>query len=176
VNSPKDFVISFEGLKNGVHSFEYQIENSFFDSYGMPPEVESVAVQMCLNFRKTDTMLQLEFTHSGHCKVTCGLCLVPLELPVKGNYSLVVNFGDAYAEPADGLLVLPHGSYQMSVMDLIHDNVRLTLPGHFNCKSPGKEGMPCDNDMLNTLDKYLGAQDVSEPREDPRWAALKKLK
>ena len=56
----KEFNIQFVGLKEGKHTFEYSIDNKFFETFNYN-EFESSVVNVELSFTKKTTLLELFF-------------------------------------------------------------------------------------------------------------------
>jgi hypothetical protein len=87
----KEFVISFIGLKEGEHRFEYQIDSTFFDAFNYD-EYEKASIIVDLVFVKKTTMLELSFSYQGTVEVPCDLTGELFDLKTKGNLSLIVKF------------------------------------------------------------------------------------
>ena len=61
-----EFTLPIQGLKNGVHEYDFQIDRTFFAEFeGSPISVGEVDVHMVLD-RNSD-MLVFEFELSGDC-------------------------------------------------------------------------------------------------------------
>jgi uncharacterized protein len=172
-----EYVIAFEGLKNGVHLFDYQIDLSFFESSGMSISLESLSAAVQVSLNKQDTMLLFEVLYTGEGFAPCDRCLVPYNTPISGNYNLVVRLGEEEKELGDGLVEIPRTQHAFDIRPFVYDSVCLNLPLQIGCKTPGKKDNPCDMGMLSTLEKYqYGEANTSDDDIDPRWEALKKLK
>ena len=62
-----DFVLSFFGLKEGSHKFEYKIDKQFFESFQFD-EFLDADLQCTLDFDKKSTLLELHFeVKEWHC-------------------------------------------------------------------------------------------------------------
>ena len=103
----KLFNIPFVGLKLGSHSFQYQIDNSFFEYFDFH-EFEQTSLTVDLLFIKKTTLLELEFVLKGNVNVLCDISLEPFNLELKDSLSLVVKFGEEYNDDDEQILILPH--------------------------------------------------------------------
>jgi len=173
-----EYVIAFEGLKNGIHLFDYHIDLSFFEDSGMLIPLDTLAVGVQVSLNKQDSFLQFDISYTGEGAAPCDRCLVHYNTLLKGTYTLVVNLGESDRELGDGLVEIPRNQHAFNIRPFVYDSICLNLPSQIGCSKPGKAGNPCDAEMLQTLDKYqYGEANQSESDEiDPRWEALKKLK
>jgi len=87
-----DFVLSFYGLKDGLHKFEYKIDKQFFESFNFD-ELLDADIRVDLDFVKKPTLLELHFENNGMATVPCDISNEPFEL-LNGELDLVVNFGE----------------------------------------------------------------------------------
>lgn len=173
MTSEKDFLIQFSGLKVGKHQFEYQIDNDFFNLFEYD-EYNSADIHVKVLLEKKSTMLELSFQHKGTVNVPCDITNEDFDLPIKGNLSLLVKFGEEYNDENDAFLILTHGEYQMSVAQYIYEMIVLSVPQ--KRIHPGVK----DGTLESATLEYLTNQTEEEPEEenkeiDPRWDKLKQL-
>ncbi|MBF6607272.1 MAG: DUF177 domain-containing protein [Flavobacterium sp.] len=170
-----EFLIPFIGLKLGKHQFEYQISKEFFDHYEYD-EFEDSKIVVHVVLEKKSSMLELTFKHKGTVHVPCDLTGEMFDLPVKGSTHVVVQFGDAYNDDNDELLILPHGEHQINVAQIIYEMIALSVP--LKRVHPGVADGSLKSETLDKLNEIL-VTDVTEVKEeedtDPRWDELKKL-
>lgn len=171
-----EFLIPFIGLKLGKHQFEYQIDKTFFDHFEYD-EYEAVDVKVSLAFEKKSTMLELAFKHAGSVQVPCDLTGESFDLPIKGKFKLVVQFGESFNNDNDELLILPHGEHQMDVSQYIYEMIVLSVPQ--KRIHPGVKDGTMESEALKKLDE-ISVQQVNLDAEqkdetDPRWDKLKQL-
>ena len=166
------FLIPFAGLKDGVHHFDFAINDEFFEGYDFF-DFKKVDVKVHLAFEKTPTMLNLDFKASGKVNVPCDLSNEPFDLSISSDYHLVVKFGDSDNLNDDELLILPHGSYQIDVAHYIYEMNVLSIPQ--KKIHPGIKNGTLKSKVLEKL-KDLDPQKKSLSDEiDPRWDKLKDL-
>jgi uncharacterized metal-binding protein YceD (DUF177 family) len=173
----KEFLIPFVGLKLGKHQFEYQINKSFFDIFDFD-EYNDAAVVVQVVLEKKTTMLELVFKHKGTVNVPCDLTGENFDLPIKGKIKLVVQFGDAFNNDNEELLVLPHGEYQIDVAQYIYEMIVLSVPQ--KRVHPGIKDGTLQSEALEKLNelkikKKEVDKEIKEESIDPRWDKLKQL-
>lgn len=179
--------VSFAGLSLGVHDFEFQITQSFFDLFEFDQDFRDPDLKLHLVFDKKNNFLELAFHLSGTIEVLCDLTNQPYRDSIEGNSALIVKFGDDYDYLDDEVWVIPQGEHMINIAQMIYEMTLLALPVkriHPDVKS-GKS----HSEMLDLLDQYgLNEEEetisstteedenLNEDEIDPRWEALKNLK
>ncbi|HLF51122.1 DUF177 domain-containing protein [Flavobacterium sp.] len=172
-----EFLIPFVGLKLGKHQFEYQINKAFFDSFDYD-DFESSDIKVNVVLDKKSTLLELNLKHKGTVHVPCDLTSEMFDLPIKGNVKLIVQFGEAYNDDNDELLILPHGEHQIDISQIIYEMIVLSIP--LRRVHPGVKDGTLDSEALKKLNELrVEEEKVEKSKEDenidPRWDELKKL-
>ncbi len=171
----KEYTIPFVGLKQGLHRFEYQIDNTFFEHFEYD-EFNSSVVNVDLEFTKKSTLLELHFKTTGTINVNCDLTNEPFDLPIENELFLVVKFGDEYSEENEELLIIPHGEYEVNVQQYIYESSVLAVPS--KRVHPGVEDGSLQSDMLKKLEELSPKEKTVENNNeeiDTRWDKLKNL-
>ncbi len=174
----KDYSISFKGLTEGLHKFEYQIGTSFFKLFENPL-VESGQLNAVVSLNKSQNLLVVDFNISGVVNSICDNCLAPIEIPVDCSERLYFNFGLEYAEQSEEIIVLSYDEHQINVAQWLYEFIIVSLPiRHIHPED--ENGNPtCNIQMLDKLNEYRVDEgdilDKKENNSDPRWDALKKL-
>lgn len=173
----KDYGIPFKGLKEGKHLFEYEVGSTFFELFETSL-VTNGDVKVKVELNKSSALLTLDFDIDGTVETVCDHCLGSLELSVENTSRIYVKFGEAYDEPSEELIVLPHEAHEINVAQLMYEFICVSLPIR-HVHPDDEDGNPtCDPEMLDKLDQYLVEDEHEEEQEDdidPRWEALKKL-
>ena len=171
----KEFNIPFVGLKQGVHKFEYQVGNTFFEHFEYT-EFNASAVKIDLEFNKKPTMLELRFVANGTVNVNCDVTNEPFDLAVKNELFLVVKFGEAYNDENEEILILPHGEYEINVQQYVYELIVLGVPS--KRVHPGVEDGTLESDILDKLEELSPKEKTLKKDNeeiDPRWDKLKNL-
>ena len=187
------FVIPFVGLKIGMHTYEFEIANAFFEQveYSL---IEKGNVRVTLNLEKKETMMIGDFSIEGSIEASCGLCNGPVNVEIEGEYQLIFKFDDKPTDDETLIIVYPV-EFEIDLRENLLELITVSLPS----RTVHPEG-ECDEEMLEILNEYRvnaddedfeednfededfdDAEDTEEePDEDddfidPRWAALKGL-
>lgn len=170
-----EYLIPFIGLKLGKHQFDYQIDKTFFDRFEYD-EFESCNVKVDVVLDKKSTMLELHFKHKGTVHVPCDLTGEPFDLPIKGKINVVVQFGDAFNNENEELLILPHGEHQVDVSQYIYEMIVLSIP--LKRVHPGVKDGTLKSEAIEKLQELTvkaKKEETKSEETDPRWDQLKKL-
>ena len=178
--------IDLKNLSQGVHVYEYLLENQFFiDIDGA--EVQKGKVKVNLSVKCTSGIFEMKFQISGVVVVPCDRCLDDMEIPVESQNRLVVKFGKEYSEESDEVVIVPEDEGAINLAWFLYEFVALGIPmKHIHL--PGK----CNKSMSSKLKKHTThsstdddldndmTDDISNEEEgvsgsDPRWDALKGL-
>ena len=171
----KEFTIPFVGLKTGKHLFGYIIDQAFFE-YFEYEEFNNVNIDVNVELEKKTTLLELHFKVSGWVNVNCDLTNEPYNQDIENEFDLVVNFGDEYNDENIDILIVPHGTYEVSIQQYIYELIVLAVP--IKRIHPGVEDGTLDSDIFEKLEELSPKLKESKEKEediDPRWNTLKKL-
>lgn len=173
----KQFSIPFTGLKIGKHQFNFDIDNSFFDAYEYSL-VKKGSLKAEVELDKQETMLILQFRIEGTIVLDCDKCLAEFNSPISVRERQIVKFAEDELESDDlEIIMLNKKESEINVADLIYEFITVSVPYIKICEQNG-DGQQCDQEMIARLESLaIGSREEEEKiDEDPRWAALKKLK
>lgn len=166
MRSLSEYIIKFEGLKQGIHFYEFNLDNKFFEEFDCF-ELDKSAFKVELEFKKQSTMMVLTFNFTGTINVPCDRCLDNVDVDVDGEEKLIVKFGNEEYDVSDEILILPQHEYELNVAKYIYEFININLPQkrvHF-------EGL-CNQNVIDELDKIEQKKEINE---DPRWSTLKDI-
>jgi uncharacterized protein len=165
------YCIPLSGLKEGRHTFDFEINKEFFEQVE-ESEVKEGRLIANIQMDKMSTHLDLAITISGEVRICCDRCLEMFFHPVACENRLLVKFGKTVEEIDPDILSLPIGEHELDLQQHLYEYIMLALPikrvhpNDMNGKST------CDPEMLKKLDELI----IDEEKEtDPRWDKLKNL-
>ncbi len=170
----KMYDISFVGLKQGKHIFDYQIDNSFFEIFNYN-EFNEVSQKVTVILDKKSNLMELTFTSEGIVNVNCDISNEPFDLPTQGELFLVVKFGEEFNDENDELLILPNGEHTINIAQYIYEMIILSVPVKHIHPNIEDESFAS---VLHTLEELSPKEkDIVEDYQDidPRWNELRKL-
>lgn len=170
MNRISRYDIAFKGLKEGVHKFEYQIDEKFFELF------EESLVQMGnitadVVIKKQSTLLSLVFNLKGSVELTCDRCLEKYNQPIKQNAEIFVKFGEEQVDDGGDVLWLLPEEHQLNIAQLLYEYIVLSIPVKHVHPDDKYGQSTCNPEMLEQIKKYSGNVDLI----DQRWDSLKGL-
>ena len=167
--------IEFKGLKEGLHEYEFEVNNKFFEHFD-ESLVKNGDVSVKVTLEKRSAFLKLLFSISGWLELTCDRCLEEYPQDVELETELFIKFGEEteYEEGDNVIWVLPE-EHAIELAQVIYEYVALSIP--LRQVHPNETGEnSCNPEMLERLNNITHVEEVEEEEIDPRWAALKNLK
>lgn len=173
MESLRKYEIPFAGLKDGEHSFEFQISKEFFENYEASV-ISNGSLIAEVTLEKSQRLLVLDIVIHGEVEVPCDRCLDLFMQALAFEEKLFVKFGEEHKELAEDVLVLANNEHTLNIAQYIYEFIHLHLP--YKRVHPdlpeGESG--CNREMLNRLNELIIDQ-TSEVQGDPRWKKLKGL-
>ena len=170
--SLEPFKIDLNGLKEGVTTFGYDLDDAYFEAVEAP-EVRRGRVRVDLTVSRAASVFRLDFHIGGTVHVPCDLCLDDMEQEVAADNSLTARLGEEYSED-DDLITVGRDEGLLDVSWFIYEFIALGIPIK-HVHAPGK----CNPAMIKVLEEHSAARS-SDGGEggavDSRWSELEKLK
>lgn len=165
------FTIPLEGLKDGMHQFDFQIDKEFFKHFEQSP-IQEGNFDLKLFFDKRPDLLVLTFDFKGSFSTNCDRCLEAIQLPMKNNEQLLVKYAETPSEEAE-VVYIERGTQQLNVAKYAYEFICLSIPmiKVYDCEED--ENPPCNQAILDQLYKE---EEIEEETKNPVWDALKDLK
>lgn len=170
----RNYNISFSGLKNGKHHFEFPISQAFFDLFETEKEFTNAQLVSEISLEKHATFLDFVISINGKLTLTCDISNEEFEHFIENEIKVLVKFGEEYDDSNEEIITISHTDCEFNVAQLIYEAVALAIP--MKKISPNT----ADNDEYQTLLEKFSPKINEEIEEnadiDPRWAALQQLK
>lgn len=174
MSTRKDHIIQFVGLSIGSHEFEFDINDTFFEHLDYS-EIKQGNISIVLTLLKQSTMMVLHFEISGTVKQDCDRCTAPLDLPINGNYKLIIKVGGSdTGNEDDDIITIAANEHELDLSQYIYEYIALSLPIKRVHPDNKKGESTCDKKMLKKLEHFLLEEEKEET--DPRWNGLKNIK
>jgi uncharacterized metal-binding protein YceD (DUF177 family) len=167
------YTIPFRGLKDGIHFFEFQIDNSFFEQLNFFDFIDT-NLNLNLTLDKKSNILTLKFDFEGFVKLSCDVTTEPFDHHLETNFTLIVKFGDEERYDGDEILILSNGSSQIDISQYIYETIILAIPQ--KKVHPGVIDGSLNSDIIQKLSDLGPMKKKKLKKEiDPRWVKLKDL-
>ena len=164
------FIIRLNGLPVGNHLYEFEVNNTFFESREYA-EITGGKFEVKLELIKQNHLIQLIFTIEGTAQVGCDRCTKPYDIEVDAREEMFLKFGDPDEEHPENVLVLPHGANELDISQPLYEFISLALP-YRRVPCEEDESFECDEATL----KKLNEVSTDEPEQKPGDSIWDKLK
>lgn len=166
----RNYDIVFSGLKNGKHQFQFEIDKAFFQLFETEQEFSEPKIVVDVFMEKHTTFLEFEVQTEGIINLICDISNENFDHPIKNKISVLVKLGEEYDDSDIDVITIPSKDHAFNIAQLIYENVILSVP--MKKVSPNISA-----EDLEILKKFSPPEEIEEePKSDPRWEALKKLK
>ena len=179
------YIIQFGGLPVGLHDFEFDVTDSFFNTVENS-EVQKANIQVDATLTKQNNLLTMHFNIYGTVGVDCDRCLKAFDFPIDAEGDLVIKHGSP-EESTDEILVIPEGQEEFDVSHYLYEYIILAIPARRvpceldDADNPDsyrdRESFKCDYETLDKLNKLAtDSEEESESENNPMWEQLNKIK
>ena len=161
------YSLPIQGLKDGVHSFEYQLDHTFFSQFEGSP-IEAANIEARLELDKRPDLLVFDFDLEGRVSAECDRCTTNIQLPIQTQQQLMVKFGEP-EDDDDEIVFIPRESPDFNVAKYLYEYSVLAMPmiNTYDCEDDPEP--PCNREVL----AYLNQAD--QTKDNPIWDALKMM-
>lgn len=174
----RQFEIAFVGLKPGVHVYEYNIDNKFFDVFAKP-DFENCKATVKLSLEKHNGFMQLHFDIGGNANVWCDRCGNPLTKDLWEEFDVIVKLVENPDEMNEqendpDIYYISRTESHLDVSSWIYEFVALSVPTQKTCtEEEFDEGSLCNKEVLHKLQQM--EEEVAK-QANPLWKGLDKFK
>lgn len=185
MKTEKTYSISFTGLKDGNHTFEYVVDNKFFKNFTYD-DFNSIKAKITVLLNKKTSLLEVKLTAKGVVNVPCDSSNEDFDLPIENEFNLVVKFGEEFNNEHDELLIIPFTAHEIDLTHYIYELLVLSIPVKRLHPDLVEDEDGFDEDELDSLFDFDDEEEIEIEEEetnedsnnkeiDPRWDKLKKL-
>jgi uncharacterized metal-binding protein YceD (DUF177 family) len=172
----RDYDIAFVGLKQGIHEYQYQVNDKFFEAY-QQQDFRNCKANIKLSLDKQNGFMLLKFEIGGMLEVTCDRCgSTTLPMNLWDEFNVVVKLAEEpdnmnEQEEDPDVYYIGRGESHLHIADWIYEFVNLSIPMQRMCSEEKMGSQFCNNDVLDMLKK---GEDEPNQVENPIWKGLKK--
>jgi len=178
------YEIAFVGLKPGIHEFNYEIDDKFFDEFlqgssdGQQQDFRNCRARIKLTLDKKNGFMLLKFELGGQLEVTCDRCNNNLPIDLWDEFNIIVKIVDEpqvmnEQEDDPDVYYISRGEGHISVEKWIYEFINLGIPMHKTCNYENMDGPDCNKEAKEMLKKLEADEDK---KENPIWKGLEKFK
>jgi uncharacterized metal-binding protein YceD (DUF177 family) len=177
MNSKREFEIPFVGLKPGIHEYEYQVTDKFFEAY-QEQEFNHCNAHGKLYLEKKAGFMMCKFEVGGTVEVTCDRCGNNLPIELWDEFNIVVKLVDDPdvmndQEEDPDVYYISRGETHLHIADWIYEFINLSIPMQRMCKIDEIGGPHCNKEVLEMLKRM---DKDSQAENNSIWKGLEKFK
>ena len=165
--------IVYQGLSEGVHEFDFDVDDLFFESLEYS-DIKKGNLKAKVSLNKKSTFLELDFQIDGFIELICDRCLDEYNQPVNYEGKLFVKFSDKEGDLADDVICLSPSDYELDLSHYIYESINLSIPLKRVHPDDENGDVTCNPEMLEKLNNYK-ADEPADEDIDPRWDDLRNL-
>ena len=167
--------IPLSGLKEGRHTFDFDIWKEFFEEFE-ESEIKEGSLKAYIEMDKRSSHLDLLIRITGAVFISCDRCLEMFSRPLKCENRLLVKLGKSLSVDDPDILSLTSDEHELELKQHLYEYIHLALPIKRVHPADKNGKSTCDPAMLKKLRELLVEEEGEEKQNDPRWDELKKLK
>ena len=176
MNVLEKFNIDIYKLQNGVHQYQFDIDDSFFEAFENSI-VDKGKGSVNVELEKTETFIKLHFDINMSVQLECDRSLDLFDFPVHSENSLILKFGDHEEEINEEIIIIPREKQRINLAQYIYEFIGLSIP--MKKLHPRYTDENEDDELIYSSDKSSedqnNEQGSSDEDIDPRWQKLKNL-
>lgn len=166
----KGFSVNIVGLSNKLHTFDFQLDDSFFGQYGTE-FISSGRLAAVITLDKHETFIEADFSIKGTVRLTCDRSLETFDEALDIRKKVMFKYGEVPGEISDEIIIIARDETSLELGQLMYEFIAVAIPikklhPRFRDEEAGAE----EGKIV-----YKASSD-DEGTIDPRWEALKKLK
>lgn len=174
----REFEIAFVGLKPGVHEFDYEIDDRFFEVF-QQQDFRNCHARVKLTLDKKNSFMLLKFEIGGTLEVTCDRCNSNLPLDLWDEFNITVKMVEEpelmnEQEDDPDMYYIAQGESHLDVANWVYEFINLSLPMQKACEFENMDGPHCNKTAMDVLKKL--EPEENEKKENPIWKGLEKFK
>ena len=153
----REYDIAFVGLKPGLHEYQYEVDDKFFQEYKLA-DFSNCRARIKLTLEKNTSFMMLKFEVGGIVDVVCDRCGNSLGMDLWDEFNMVVKLVEnpdemnATEEDPD-IYYLSRTESHLRIADWIFEFVTLSIPMQRSCKEEEIAGPQCNKEVLEMLKK-----------------------
>lgn len=171
----REYEIAWQGLKPGIHTFQYDLDDKFMKENG-EWEFGALEAQVTVTFDKQPSFFMLKFDIGGSMDVPCDRCGEEFKLKLWDEFNLLIKLQGENAEEKDeeaDVVFIPRSETVIDISNWLYEFVQLSIP--LQKVHPDVEGKStCDPKALELLNKLT--EHPEENKKNDIWKGLEGLK
>ncbi|MBK6785107.1 MAG: DUF177 domain-containing protein [Saprospiraceae bacterium] len=159
----KHFLLPLSGMKNGIHTFVFTLDENFFKEFE-ESLIKKGFFDVKVEVDKRNNLIILHSNIKGYMETNCDRCLADIKLPLETESTVHVKTGNP-EESDDEILFIEEEATSIHMATLLYECVHVAIPmiKVYDCYA--EEVKPCNVDVL----KHLNWESSGEKKQMIIW-------
>jgi len=172
MGNKREFEIAFVGLKPGIHIYDYEITDNFFENYDVQ-DFTNCNAKVKLSLDKNNGFMQLHFDIEGTVNVDCDRCGNPLTKTLWDEFNIIVKLVDEAEamneqEEDPDIFYINKGESHLTINEWIFEFVNLSVPLQKICGEKEDGTSLCNPEVI----EKLKSMEANIEKVNPLWKGL----
>ena len=168
-----EYRITIGRIEEGIHSFTFDIKDSFFKAFSQS-EVKHANIVSTILLERKNNKLALSIELNGRINhLLCDICAEDISVDISSITKMMIKETSENLESTDEIIYINSNENELSIEHLLFELITLSLPNKRQHPENEDGTTNCNTEMINLIDNY---NNIEEKSSDPRWDALKDLK
>ena len=168
-----EYRITVGGIEEGIHSFTFEIKDSFFKAFSQS-EVKHADIISTVLLERKNNKLTLSIELNGRINhLLCDICAEDLSVEISSITRMMIKETSGNLESTDEIIYINSNDNELSIEHLLYELITLSLPKRRQHPTNEDGTTNCNEEMISLIDKY---NNIEKKSSDTRWDALKDLK
>lgn len=168
----KEFDIEIIRLSPKIHEYEFAFDDRLFQHF-QNSTIRHGKGSIAARLDKSERMISLDLRIEGEVELTCDRSLDPFMFPLLVEETVLYKFGEEDEDVSEDLQIIRWDTERINVMQVVYDLINLAVP--LKKLHPRFDEEDDEEDELIFSTQVEDEEELPK-EEDPRWAALRKLK
>lgn len=164
----KQFSIPFKGMLDGLHQYEFELDEAFFRYFKESP-IEKAKIHTIILADKQGSLMTVELEIKGSMITDCDRCLSQINLPLDARFNLILKKAEGESDDPELYHIHPDAS-EWQIADLLYEYSCLSIPIIKEIDCSQMKNPPCNQEILKRIQNQETNLDVN-----PIWEDLKRL-
>jgi uncharacterized protein len=176
----RSFDIDIIRLKEGKHIFPFEIGGEFLSHFEGNEIAPNGLLQVKVTLLKQASVIEVWFDISGTVELTCDRSLEKYDEPIEVKERVLYKYGPEEKELSEEIFIITNDTAVINVAQLIYEFIILSVPAkriHPNYREEEDEDEAFEEEGKLVYVSEDPSEEVNdEPKNNPLWEELKKLK
>lgn len=168
MDSLREFSIPLRSLFNGLHSFQWKLDDGFFGNFEASL-LDNGHFEIEAMLDKQDELCIVQLKIKGYYHSNCDRCLAEIDIPIEKEHQFYIKTGTGISDDPD-LILISLDETELKMAEILYDYICLSLPLTQVMDCENLPNRPCNMEVLKRIQYEEGLHSDTSV-----WDSLKNL-